>query len=77
MNKDSLPRREEEKQDRVVIAATVAALFGRGAAIRHIRAISGGSHGTWVRQGRLDIQSSHETAPPLIRPADRRPQGDL
>ncbi len=67
---------EEWRRDRVIIAASVAALFGPRVAIRHIRAVPGNGTGAWLREGRLAIQTSHRMAAPLLRLAADRAPGD-
>jgi hypothetical protein len=57
---------EQRRRDRVIIAAAIAAIFGPRAAIRSIRTTPGHRDGAWVREGRLGIQSCHETAASLI-----------
>jgi hypothetical protein len=64
-----------ERCDRVIIAASVAAIFGRPAAIRRIRAVPGHGTSAWTREGRLAIQECHQMAAPLVRLA--RPAGEL
>ena len=44
---------------RVVIAAAVAALLGKRARVRQIRALDYRVHSRWSRQGRIQVQSSH------------------
>jgi len=68
---------EERRHDRVVIAATVAALFGVPAVIRRIRAVPGHGPDAWTREGRLAIQRSHGTAAPLFREARGRGEGKV
>ena len=63
-------------QDRVVIAAAIAALFGRSAAIRRIQAVPGHGADAWVREGRLAIQRSHAMAAPLIGQSRARGEGN-
>lgn len=63
------PDTEQRRRDRVVIAAAVAALFGRSAAIRTIRAVPGRLEGAWMRAGRLALQAAHGMPAPLIRPS--------
>jgi len=65
----------ERTRDRVIIAAAVAALFGRRAAIRQVRAIADDSGSDWTREGRLAIQTSHRMTAPLIRLAAERKGG--
>jgi hypothetical protein len=48
----------------VVIAAAVAALFGGRARVRSIRERRAGE---WDKEGRANVQKSHEVAAPLIR----------
>ena len=67
----------QERQDLVIIAAAVAALFGRPAAIRHIRAVPGHGPEAWTREGRLAVQRSHGMPAPLIRRAPDRGEGNL
>jgi hypothetical protein len=78
MNTDPMPGRDAEhwRRDRVIIAASVAALFGRRVAIRQIRAVPGNGAGAWLREGRLAIQTSHRMGAPLIRLAADRAPGD-
>jgi hypothetical protein len=66
----------EQRQDRVAIAGAVAALFGRAARIRSIHRGSGHREGTWTRQGRLEIQTSHRMTDPLIALARERETRD-
>ena len=47
---------------RVVIAAAVAALLGKRARVRQIRALDYRVHSRWSRQGRAVLQSSHNPA---------------
>lgn len=63
------PDTEQQRRDRVIIAAAVAALFGRGAAIRVIRSVPGHAEGAWMREGRLAVQAAHRTSAPLVRQA--------
>jgi hypothetical protein len=70
-------RQSEQQQDRVVIAAAIAALFGRPAAIRHITGVPGHGPEAWTREGRLAIQRSHGMPAPLIRRAPDRGEGNL
>ncbi len=51
-------------QHKVVIAATVAAVLGRRARITRVVEVTGG---TWARQGRAVIQTSHDLSAPLVR----------
>ena len=68
---------EQRREDRVVIAAAVAALFGRPAAIRHINTVPGHGPGAWTREGRLTTQQSHGMPASLIRLAPDRGKGKL
>ena len=63
------PDTEQKRRDRVVIAAAVAALFGRRASIRAIRPVPGHAEGAWMREGRMAVQAAHRMPAPLIRPA--------
>ena len=69
------PDAEERRLDRVVIAAAVAFLLGRPAAIRQIRAAPGHGADAWTREGRLTIQRAHGMPAPLIRLAPDRGEG--
>jgi hypothetical protein len=60
---------DTERRDRVIIAAAVAALFGRSGAIRAIRSVPGHAEGAWMREGRLAVQAAHRMPAPLVRPA--------
>jgi hypothetical protein len=60
---------DTERRDRVIIAAAVAALFGRGVAIRAIRSVPGHAEGAWMREGRLAVQAAHRMPAPLVRQA--------
>ena len=64
----------ERTRDRVIIAAAVAALFGRRAAVRQVRAVADGES-EWMREGRVAIQTSHRMTAPLIRLAAERKGG--
>jgi len=66
---------EQRRQDRVVIAAAVAALFGSPAAIRRIRPVPGHGAGAWNREGRLAVQRSHIMPAALIRQGRDRGEG--
>lgn len=66
---------EQQRKDRVVIAAAMAALFGQPGAISRMTAISGDADGAWVREGRSAIQTSHGTKAPLVRFAPERARG--
>jgi hypothetical protein len=66
---------EERRNDRVVIAAAVAALFGGSAAIRSVKSVPGHGANAWTREGRLAIQRSHSISAPLIRQARDRVEG--
>ena len=68
---------EEQRLHRVVIAATVAALFGKPATIRSIKTVPGHGEGAWAREGRLAIQRSHGVTAPLIRYAADRGEGQV
>jgi hypothetical protein len=68
---------EEGRLDRVVIAAAVAALFGRPASIRSIKTVPGHGVGAWARAGRVDIQRSHGMTAPLIRHAADREEAHV
>jgi hypothetical protein len=59
------PDAEQKRRDRVVIAAAVAAVFGRRASIRAIRPVPGHAEGEWMREGRLAVQTSHRMPAPL------------
>ena len=48
-----------KEEHRVVIAAAVAAVLGRRARIRRIRAFDHKVSNRWARQGRVVVQSSH------------------
>jgi len=77
MSDDGGTSRETERRDRVVIAAAVAAIAGRPAAVRRVRAVPGHMDGSWLREGRLAIQQSHGTAAPLVRLLLDRESGEL
>lgn len=62
----------ERRRDRVIIAAAVAAMFGRRATVRQVRAIAGDRGSDWMREGRLAIQTSHRMNAPLIQLAVER-----
>jgi hypothetical protein len=52
----------EDQHLKVIIAAAVAAVCGPQAHVRQIRAFSYPVSSAWSRQGRMVIQSSHDTA---------------
>jgi len=60
---NSEPESAEFETHRVIIAAAVATLFGGVAEIREIHAVPEHAPGSWVRQGRTAIQTSHGVAP--------------
>ena len=66
---------EEQRHDRVVIAAAVAALFGSPTVIRRIRPVPGHGAGAWNREGRLAVQRSHVMPAALIRQGRDRAEG--
>ena len=63
------PDAEQKRQDRVVIAAAVAAVFGPRASIRGVRAVPGHAEGEWMREGRLAVQTAHRMPAPLVHMA--------
>ena len=68
---------EQGRRDRVIIAAAIAALFGRTAVTRRIRVVPDESEGTWMREGRLAVQTSHRMAAPLARLTAGRRTGNV
>ena len=69
MNTPSELEVDIDRLDRVVIAAAVAAVLGPSAQIRGIQPVSRRDNGSWMREGRLEVQSSHRMAKPLMRAA--------
>ena len=57
---------------RAILAAAVAAVLGEKAVIRQVRELGAAGAGGWARQGRTDIQSSHDLARPIreVRPRE-------
>ena len=68
---------EQRRCDRVIIAAAVAALFGRPAVIPRLRVLAGFSTGAWLREGRLAIQVSHRMPAAGVGMALDRRMGNL
>jgi hypothetical protein len=66
---------DEQRRDRVIIAAAVAALLGRPAVIRKIRPAPAHGAGAWSREGRLAVQRSHAMPAPLIGQGRARGEG--
>jgi hypothetical protein len=71
------PELEQKRLDRVIIAAAVAAIFGRRATVRVISAAPSHREGAWIREGRIAIHASHSMAAPLIGSAPDRGSGKL
>lgn len=57
----------ERERHRLIIAAAVAAVAGGRARIRQVREIRGPASTAWTRQGRAEIQGSHELAASPVR----------
>jgi len=66
---------EKRRQDRVVIAAAMAALFGSPTAIRRIRTAPGHGAGAWNREGRRAVQRSHVMPAALMGQGRDRGEG--
>jgi hypothetical protein len=60
MPQAQLEQREVPRKHRVVIAAAVAAIYGKHAFIRQIEVSSGAA--AWTRQGRSAVQASHDVS---------------
>ena len=72
MTTDSVVEIEIDRLDHVVIVAAVAAVLGPSARIQSIRPLGPRHDGSWMREGRLALQTSHRMRDPLMRLAAPR-----